>query len=328
MKIEPESAVLNDYHSLVDGLGYLALPHTLIELTGTDRMSFLNNFCTNDIVGLIPGRGCEAFLTNVQGKIMAHVFVFCHEDRLIIATVSGQADTILPHLDRYLIREDVQLNDQSKQRSVTLLSGTKWATHFEPLFTEDFTSVLQCMASEFAGIPVELYRVEMTTTSSLLLVCDSASQSTLEATFRKISAHLCSEQALTMARIEAGWPQYGIDISDTNFPQEIGRDHQAICFTKGCYLGQETVARIDALGHVNWNLVGLQFESEAIPSPGMELIVEQKTIGHVTSATHSPCLAAPLALAYVRREHQLPGCQLNSKIGSAKVVTLPIAKRN
>src|SRR5438046_8506879 len=104
-------------------------------------------------------------------------------------------------------------------------------------------------------------------------------------------------------RIEAGYPLYGRDITDKNLPQEIDRDRLAISFTKGCYLGQETVARIDALGHVNRLLRGIKFLTSAIPERGTELQSGGKVVGHVTSSCWSPGIGAPLALGFLRRGH-------------------------
>src|SRR5205814_560451 len=117
-------------------------------------------------------------------------------------------------------------------------------------------------------------------------------------------------EALEMVRIEAGTPFFGQDITDKNLPQELGRDALAISFTKGCYLGQETVARIDALGHVNQTLRGLRFAGLEIPQAGADLSTPDKpdkAVAHVTSAAFSPRLAAPLALGYVRRGYEAPG---------------------
>jgi folate-binding protein YgfZ len=126
-------------------------------------------------------------------------------------------------------------------------------------------------------------------------------------------------------RIEYGMPLYGRDITLENLPQEVNRNAQAISFTKGCYLGQETVARIDALGHVNRLLVVVKFAGERIPSPGDELQIEGKPVGQVTSAAFSPRVSKPLALAYVRTASAAPGTRLASPVGDAEVVALPLA---
>src|SRR5262249_28155604 len=110
-----------------------------------------------------------------------------------------------------------------------------------------------------------------------------------------------------------------------NLPQEVGRDARAISFTKGCYLGQETVARIDALGHVNRRLVALKLASVELPSSGAMLRAADQPVGHITSAAWSPILDSPLALAYVRRTHTTIGTQLTTDVGHAEVVALPVA---
>jgi folate-binding protein YgfZ len=106
--------------------------------------------------------------------------------------------------------------------------------------------------------------------------------------------------------------------------QEVNRDRQAISFTKGCYLGQETVARIDALGHVNQKLVGVRFMGDENPAVGTELMNNGLSVGRVTSATYSPQLRAALALAMVRRESNVPGTLLESVRGECEVISLPL----
>jgi folate-binding protein YgfZ len=135
---------------------------------------------------------------------------------------------------------------------------------------------------------------------------------------------ICDADAVEAARIEAGAPLFGRDITLENLPQEVGRDAQAISFTKGCYLGQETVARIDALGHVNKLLVGVKFAGDQLPAARTPLRAGGKSAGEVTSAAWSPRLGAVLALAYVKRLLAKPGTRLESDAGSAEVVALPL----
>jgi tRNA-modifying protein YgfZ len=118
---------------------------------------------------------------------------------------------------------------------------------------------------------------------------------------------------------------FGVDFNDSNLPQEVSRDREAISFTKGCYLGQETVARIDALGHVNQQLVGVRFLGTTLPDPGMQLIHDGRAVGNVTTATYSPQLDAPLALAMLRREHVAVNTRLDSSVGACELVALPVS---
>jgi folate-binding protein YgfZ len=144
-------------------------------------------------------------------------------------------------------------------------------------------------------------------------------------TFHSIDVIHCDPQIAEIVRVESGVPMYGRDITDENLPQEVNRNAQAISFTKGCYLGQETVARIDALGHVNKLLVGLKISGATVPTAGTELTAQGKVVGHVTSAVFSPRLNAPLALGYVRTGNNEVGNRVESPLGSAEVIALPLS---
>jgi folate-binding protein YgfZ len=122
-------------------------------------------------------------------------------------------------------------------------------------------------------------------------------------------------------RIEAGMPLYGIDISEDNLAQEVGRTKQAISFTKGCYLGQEPIARIDALGHVNRELCGLKLSTGSAPPPGRAVNSEDgsKEIGSITSSVLSPLDNTPFALAYLKSQYLTPGTRVSIPIDDASI---------
>lgn len=316
------AAVQSQYDALTEGVGLADFSdRTQIELTGKDRASFLHNLCTNEIKKLSPGSGCEAFLTNVQGKILAHVLVFCRADSLVLETVPGQAEAIMSHLDRYLIREDVQLLDRSVAWCELLVAGKKSIGLLRQLVSADPPAELaHHLDAEMNSVNVSIRRIEITRPVCYLVSAPAGNLASVAAALEQAGATRCGAGVLEMARIEAGWPLYGLDITDKNLPQEVNRDAKAISFTKGCYLGQETVARIDALGHVNRMLVRVRFSALEIPAAGTPLIADDKTVGQVTSAAYSPQLAAPLALAYVRREFHAAGTRLTCTAGEAEVL--------
>ncbi len=130
-----------------------------------------------------------------------------------------------------------------------------------------------------------------------------------------------SAAAWGVLRIEDRFPLFGTDFDSSNLPQEVNRDDNAISFTKGCYLGQETIARIDALGHVNQKLVALQFAGDTVPPPGTELLLNDKAVGRVTSSCWSPKCEAPLALAMIRRGANDDGTELRSEFGTATAIS-------
>jgi folate-binding protein YgfZ len=175
------------------------------------------------------------------------------------------------------------------------------------------------------GRPVTLVRADLAQPISFLIRAQREDLPIVWAELLQGGAQPCGEQAMDAARIEAGIPLPGRDIGDKNLPQEIGRDQQTISFVKGCYLGQETVARIDALGHVNKTLAGVRFQGEQVPPPGLALSsADGQTVGEVTSAAWSHRLQSPLALAYLRRGHSAAWTRLQSSLGEAEVISLPL----
>ncbi|MGH7193444.1 MAG: YgfZ/GcvT domain-containing protein, partial [Candidatus Saccharimonadales bacterium] len=183
---------------------------------------------------------------------------------------------------------------------------------------------LSSVESQWRGQPLFVVRVELTQPGGFLVFSAREAAAEIADALARAGVTPCLPADLEAARIEAGFPSYGRDITDKTLPQEVARDKWAISFTKGCYLGQETVARIDALGHVNKTLVGLRFEGGEIPPTGAELSAAGQVVGQITSAAFSPRLGSPLALAYIRRGSDRPGTQLDSPVGSAEVVALPI----
>jgi folate-binding protein YgfZ len=288
---------VREYQALQTGNAYFDLRDwSSISVTGADRKPFLHNFSTNDVKGLAPGESCEAFFTNVKGKIVGHGLINCRDDEFVIFGPPGQAPHLIEHLDRYIIREDVQLVDRTAERRDLLLASDlrePAGTFAWSLIGRSGERILELLATDLAESEARL----------------------LKEGFTSVGA-----EAFNAARIEAGFPLYGLDFNDENLPQEVNRDRQAISFTKGCYLGQETVARIDALGHVNQKLARARFAGPAIPPRDTELIANGRTIGRVMSAAFSPKFAAPLALAMIRREANAPGTRLSSSVGECEVV--------
>lgn len=316
---------LDQYQALRSGGGFVELAGwTSVTIAGHDRQTFLNNFSTNDVKQLAAGDHCELFLTNVKGKIVGHGLVATRRNELVFITVPGQAAAIVAHLDRYVIREDVQLGDTSAERKYLLVAGGGAArkaaeaiadcglriADWEPLIRNSQSEIRNWLAlgDEFTSL-VEARPQEV---------------SRLVAALTAAGAVACGQAAFEAVRIEAGLPLFGVDFNADNLPQEVARNDQAISFTKGCYLGQETVARIDALGHVNQQLAGVQFSGTTVPEVGTQLTHGGAAAGQVTSATYSPRLNAPLALAMLRRGHHSVGSQLDSAVGPGRVISLPV----
>lgn len=316
--------------ALLDGAGVADLSaRTQIEVAGSDRASFLHNLSTNEIRKLKPGGGCEAFFCDARGHIQAHVYIFCRDQSLVIDSVPGAADVLMPHLDRYLIREDVQLTDRSNEWCELLVAGPNSVKLLGRLTGIDPAALGARVATVEASLAdnyVQIRRFDLVGPDSFAVVGAKTDRDAIWCTLVGAGAKPCGKQAVEAIRFAAGSPLYGIDITPRNLPQEVARDDRTISFVKGCYLGQETVARIDALGHVNRLLCGLRFSDprpgDLPAASGMALTVGGQSVGEITSAA-LPTRLGRVGLGYVRREHATPGTRLDSPAGTVEVAALP-----
>lgn len=320
-----------EYETLRSSTGLVECSaRTQVELTGNDRAKFLHNLCTNEIRKLVSGQGCEALLLDARGHIQFHALVYAGDESLVLDTVPGQAERLLGHLDRYLIREQVVLHDRSADWAELLIAGHSAQQTLEHAFAaviEEPLTPHRHRTLMLSGSPVSVRNLgdALTDASAWRLSLPRTQLAAIWQTLVAAGARPCGAAAYDTCRIEARWPDWGVDISDKNLPQELGRDAQLISFVKGCYIGQETVARIDALGHVNRLLVRLAVMSDKPPAVGTEVSLDGVAVGHVTSVSAFQTLldestAAFAALAYVRRGSHETGQVLSCDGAMARVL--------
>ncbi|MBI5761691.1 MAG: folate-binding protein YgfZ [Planctomycetales bacterium] len=282
---------------------------THLELTGTDRAKFLHGFCTNEIKAVKPGQGTEAFITNVQGRVLGHVFVFATDSSLWLDTVVGQSERLVKHLSRYQITEDVSFGDRSEEWAELLVAGPQAADIVSKIAAVSLpTNHLAHVVAPGVlsnGVALQVRRFDILGVPGFLLLTLRESIPELIALVAARGARSVGPDVFESLRIEAVWPHYGRDMSDENLAQEENRTTQAISFKKGCYLGQEPIARIDALGHVNQELRLIRIPASLPPPAGSELFSidsDAKAIGRVTSsACDFENEGGAVALAYLRR---------------------------
>ncbi len=300
---------------------------TQIELIGVDRAKFLHGFCTNDIKSLHLRQGCEAFLPNIKGRVLAHVFVFAGVQSLWLDTVPGQETAIISHLDRYLIREDVQLIGRSEERGELFVTGTHAA---QLLALDEGLAQHGSVAREACGNAFEIRRADLLGQPGFLL---SISRTALDFTRSSLLAVGCvagSPEQFETRRIEAGFPAYGRDITEDNLAQEVARTKQCISFTKGCYLGQEPIARLDAMGHTNRELRRIQFESGAKPAVGAVILAAETDdeAGVITSvAPLANAVGQIAALGYLKTKFGQPETRVRiagTELPSSGIVQKPV----
>lgn len=321
-------------HALEQGVAWVdRTDRSRLHVTGPDRAKLLHNLTTNDLRRLPAGQGCEAFVTSLQGKTLGFVVALVGDDRIVIRSDAGALAGLLPHFQKYGALEDVAVQDQSDQSFEYHLLGpqagpllTSLGAQLPP--TDDFAH----HATTLAGHPILLVRETPTVDPGLTVIGETQDEPAIAQAITQAGpgfglVRMAPDQ-FDALRIEAGTPVYGRDVTEANLPQELDRDRRAISFTKGCYLGQETVARLDALGHVNKILRGLIFESATPPPPGSALARDGKPAGTVTSAAASVRGGTAIGLAMIRVAHAEIGtalvCQYDGVEIAARVAAFPL----
>lgn len=348
-------SLVTSYEQMRKSTVALFRPATILRITGRDRAVVLNNLCTNQIRGLPTGSGCEAFVTTVQGKILGHVLVYAREEDLILTAVAGQAPVLMQHIDRYTVSEDVQCVDDSGTGRILTLIGPSAAGYVQRLGIDPPKDLHghRCVPSRFhlpGGNFQDPKDIEgrggATSVLDNLACCrgplddpdcysiilhDASAATRFQELLATWDLPLVDEAVFEMRRVERGWPVFGVDFSERNLPQEVDRDRLAINFAKGCYLGQETVARIDALGQVQRLLRGVRFDGDDPPPPDTTLRLPssaaeglpEKVVGEATSVVWSPAIGSYVGLGILRREAATPGSVVTWDHGTATVTNLP-----
>lgn len=252
---------------------------SVIQITGPDRKSFLHSFCTNDINKLSEGQVCEAFTPDVKGRILGHVFVINLPDRLTLLSVPGTNENIAPHLTKYLVGVEAEVNDRSTVEGVALIVGDFAAAG---LPTEQPQANAQVSEFEMDGNNLHLFQYDITPQPTYWITGSIEGIAALVSSMKGSEIAIGTEEEFQSLRIAGGFPFAGTDITDANIAQEAARTEQAISFTKGCYLGQEPIARLDAMGHTNKELRGFHIAGTNL-SPRAKFVVDGNEVGQLTS---------------------------------------------
>jgi aminomethyltransferase len=251
-----------------------------IRVTGEDRARLLHAMCTNHVQQMKPGDGLYTFFLNAQGRILADACILCFEDHLLLDTESATRESLMAHLDQYIIADDVTLEDISDETFSFGIEGPK---------AIDVAARCGLEAPHHRGshVRAEDLTVANIAATGLHGVRIYGPVRDKEETIAKIEAGgaiAASAEDAETTRIENFVLRFGPDISDHTLPQETQQSH-ALHFQKGCYLGQEIVERIRSRGHVNRLLMGFRMEGASVaPAPGTKLIVEGQPSGEVTSS--------------------------------------------
>jgi folate-binding protein YgfZ len=302
------------YRQLREECGLLVRERGFVDVLGPDGAEYLQGQLTNDVEAVGVGEGQYAALLDRKGHMQADLRVLRVGAEAILLDTEPQAkDAALRHLTMYSIGREVQVLDATEERGAISLIGPRAAetagTPPLPEFANEATTI--------AGVEV----VAVGTRDGVDLLHPAAERERLVAPLSEAGAVEVSLEAAEILRVESGVPRFGAEMDAATMPAEAGIVEDAVSFTKGCYIGQETVARLHYKGKPNRHLRGLRLSGAA--APGAVLRLGEKEVGTLGGAVVSPALG-PIGLAIVRREAE-PGAEL--AVGedgvTAEVVALP-----
>lgn len=266
-----------------------------LRVTGPDRVSFLQGMVTNEVEKLPVGQSCPVAMLTAKGAMVGDGRVLKLADELVVDTGAGFGATVNDFLNKYLISEEAEVALAPDLAMVGLVGpeAARWA---EALPSEATVAVLPGLLG--AGVDVLVKRAALEQVTSALAALP-----------------LLSDETFEVLRVEAGVPKFGVDMTETTIPLEANLE-KAIHYQKGCYIGQEVIARATYRGQMNKKLVGVLL-GDAVAEKGAELTLAGKRVGRLTSVVRSEARQQHVALAYVQRDHLTPGTVL--ELGEAKV---------
>ncbi|MDQ6776572.1 MAG: folate-binding protein [Actinomycetota bacterium] len=285
----------DDYRAITEGCGLLDRSERgKLALTGAGAAEFLQGQVTNDVQGLEPGSGCYAVFLTPKGKMLGDLRILDTGDELLLDTERIALQPLFNMIRRFCVGYDVELHKRTLERGLLSLIGPDAAALLGGVEVPEEEHAHR--SGVIAGTAVRAIRTDVGVD---LLVEDAAATVEVAAALRDAGALPVSEAAAEILRVEHGRPRYGIDLDDTVIPQEAALNARAVSFTKGCYVGQETVARLHYRGKPNRTLRGLALSAPA--QPGDALMLGERSVGRLGSVAVSPRFG-PIALGLVRRE--------------------------
>lgn len=277
--------VTSEYRALRNAAAVVEATHDLVRVYGPDASSFLQGILSQDLEAMTPGEIRRSFLLNPSGKLTALLWILKGAEQVLIFCDAGLGESVAETLGYYRIR--VKADVSTDERPVWSLVGP------------DALELLGVGDEWTERDGVVLAPAPLTGLARVIVAGDLPVSGLPRA----------GAVAMTAVRVEAGEPVMGVDVDEKTIPQETGLVPAAVSFTKGCYLGQELVARIDSRGRVNRHLRGVVMTRNVLPPDGAEVWSDDRMCGTLTSVTESLGVMAPIALCLLRRE-VAPGDEL------------------
>ena len=296
------------YRALREGAGLLdRSARRKLLVAGPDAADFLQGQLTNEVEGLAPGEGCYAALLDRKGHMQADMRVLrLDPDKVWLDAEPEAGDAVERHLSMYRVGREVEVAEPEPERSILSLIGPAAGR----------VAGVEALTPEYAHREVDLAGVgcrAVATDLGVDLICPAAEAAEVAGALAAQGAAQVSEAAAEIVRVESGRPRFGREMTTATIPQEAGIDERAVSFTKGCYIGQETVARLHYRGKPNRHLRGLRLEAPV--SDRDPIALDGRELGQIGTAVISPA-QGPIALAVIRRE-AVPGARV--EVGEKRV---------
>jgi tRNA-modifying protein YgfZ len=311
-----------EYRALIEGAGWLDLSRRgRLCLLGTDREKFLHGQVTNEVLKLRAGEGTYAALVTAKGRVETDLFIFKLAEELLLDFEPGLSSKVSQRLERFIIAEDVQVVDVSPVFGLLSIHGPRAE---EVLRRVEFQPPAARLGWSQSG-EIYLARNHRFGVPGFDLFAPVEGLSNLASKLEQAGVAKSTEAAAEHLRIENGIPRFGVDFDETNLAPETGMERNAISYAKGCYIGQEVIARIRTYGQVAKALRVLRIPGEgSVPAKGAKLLADGRECGNVTSFVQSERLGGRAGLGYVRKEANEIGRILALESGEAvEVAGLP-----
>ena len=326
-KLEPGKIPLaysnaeQEYWTIKKAVGLADISHLgRLKITGKDRISFLNGLLTNDISQLKENAGQRSALLNSKARVLADLHLYAQPDNLLVDTGESSASHVKEILDRFVITEDVQIQDSTQDLVQVTVQGPKSSQAIKEVLGIEAQDLIQ-LEQKTLG-PSTIIARDRTGQSGYDIIMPTLEAEPVWHGFLlkggEIGLNPVGSQALEILRLEAGYPKYATDVDENTIILEAGFK-DAINFNKGCYLGQEVVARATHIGRVNKQLVRLEVETKDSVSPRSKLMSNGREAGFITSAAFSPGLQRVVGLGYANREFAKEGTKVNVQSGQTSL---------
>ena len=306
-----------------------------IRVSGGEAVQFLNGMLTNDVARLADGAWMHAAFPNPQGRLLASARVFRRGDAFLFDTEAATYERVLKTLERFTLAGDFRVHDLTDETATLSVQGARARETVSAALGESAADAARGRVSsvQFQNGEVTVARATHTAEDGFDLFVGAGDSEALWDALVASGARPVGFDALEVLRVEAGVPRYGVDATDANVVIEVVDESEAVSYTKGCYTGQEIIARIHWRGHVAKRLAGLVFDREAEPPTDARIksCTEDREVGRITSTVFSPRLRRQIALGLVKYDHLAHGTEVrifngDSELCAAHVAELPLVR--